>query len=211
MMFEDIVIIIVASITLLLSIVVLIHYLSKIRRITKEWMEASEIVKGIILEISNRLSQQDQRITDQQVRLDVIELRLEPLSKVLGKEGKEGVRVQEVSDTKQILEEVKDMLRNLEKGRVEISRVAKKREVKVFELLGELSPTEYLVVGLLKEGALTARQIQEKINKSREHTARLMKKLFEFGYVFRNENKMPYIYEITEKGRELTKKISQIP
>ncbi|MGQ9718542.1 MAG: hypothetical protein ACUVWK_01630 [Nitrososphaerales archaeon] len=206
MMFGDVVIIIVAGITLLLSIVVLIHYLPKIRRITKEQMEASEIVKGMILEISNRLSQQDQRIIDQQVRLDVIELKLEQLSKVLGKEGREGVRVQETSDTKQILQEVKDMLRDLEKGRVEIPRVVKKREVKVIELLEGLSPTERLVIGLLKEGALTVRQIQQKINKSREHTARLMKKLFESGYVLRNEKKMPYVYETTEKGRELIKK-----
>jgi predicted transcriptional regulator len=141
---------------------------------------------------------------EQQVRLDIIELKLEQLSKVTGKEGKESIRIQDISDTKQILEEVKDMLRTLGEDKVEISKAAKKRKgVKVFEPLEGLSPTEHLIVGLLKEGALTVRQIQEKINKSREHTARLMKKLFESGYVFRNEKKMPYVYEITEKAREL--------
>jgi predicted transcriptional regulator len=30
-----------------------------------------------------------------------------------------------------------------------------------------------------------------------------MKRLFELGYVAREEGKKPYVYEITEKGKEL--------
>jgi predicted transcriptional regulator len=70
-------------------------------------------------------------------------------------------------------------------------------------MLKELSPTEVLVLKLLIEGVQTSKQIQQRINKSREHTARLMKRLFELGYVTREEQKKPYVYKITEKGKEL--------
>ena len=40
--------------------------------------------------------------------------------------------------------------------------------------------------------------------KSREHTSRLMKKLFESGLVERNTETKPYTYSITEKGKSLS-------
>ncbi|MGQ9469401.1 MAG: winged helix DNA-binding protein [Nitrososphaerales archaeon] len=193
----------IASITLFISIVVLARYLPEIRGITKEQKDASEIVKGVLSELHNRLGQQDQKILDQQVRLDIIELKLDQLSKALGKEEKEAVKVHEVSDTKRILEEVKDLLKNLGKSEPMPSKIQQKEEVKGIKILEELSPTESLVLKLLMEGAQTPKQIQQRIKKSREHTARLMKRLFELGYVIREEKKRPYVYEITEKGKEL--------
>jgi len=47
---------------------------------------------------------------------------------------------------------------------------------------------------------MTSRDIQITLKKSREHTSRLMKKLFEEGYVQRNTESKPYTYSITEKG-----------
>ena len=50
---------------------------------------------------------------------------------------------------------------------------------------------------------LTSREIQKKINKSREHTSRLLKKLFSENIVMRDESTRPYKYEITDEGRKL--------
>jgi CTP-dependent riboflavin kinase len=47
---------------------------------------------------------------------------------------------------------------------------------------------------------MTSRDIQITLKRSREHTSRLMKKLFEDGYVQRNTQSKPYTYSITEKG-----------
>jgi len=47
---------------------------------------------------------------------------------------------------------------------------------------------------------MTSRDIQITLKKSREHTSRLMKKLFEDGLVQRNTETKPYTYSITEKG-----------
>ena len=56
------------------------------------------------------------------------------------------------------------------------------------------------VLHLITNKAMTSRDIQITLKKSREHTSRLMKKLFEDGYVQRNTESKPYTYSITEKG-----------
>ncbi len=203
MALEDVVIVTVASVTLFVSIFVSAYYLPRVRRITKEQRDASGIIKGVLSELRDRLSQQDQKILDQQVRLDVIELKLDQMSKVPLKEEKGAVGVHEVSDNRRVLEEVKELLRNLGKSEFSSSKVRKKVEAKETSTVEGLSPTESSVLRSLMEEAQTPKQIQQKINKSREHTARLMKRLFELGYVTREERKKPFVYEITEKGKEL--------
>ena len=49
----------------------------------------------------------------------------------------------------------------------------------------------------------TSREIQRKINKSREHTSRLLKKLYSENIVRRDESVRPYKYKITDEGRRL--------
>src|SRR3989338_7502066 len=60
----------------------------------------------------------------------------------------------------------------------------------------------YYVLHLITNKAMTSRDIQITLKRSREHTSRLMKKLFEDGYVQRNTNTKPYTYSITKKGKE---------
>ncbi|CAN5527772.1 hypothetical protein BH18THE1_BH18THE1_01200 [soil metagenome] len=53
------------------------------------------------------------------------------------------------------------------------------------------------------EVPLTSREIQRKINRSREHTSRLLKKLYSENIVLRDESVRPYKYKITDEGRRL--------
>lgn len=62
------------------------------------------------------------------------------------------------------------------------------------------SATDY-VLKLITEKPMTSHDIQITIGRTREHTARLMKKLFEEGYVDRNMQAKPFTYYITEKGK----------
>ncbi len=63
-----------------------------------------------------------------------------------------------------------------------------------------VNPTDY-VLQLITNKAMTSRDIQVTLKRSREHTSRLMKKLFENGLVQRNTESKPYTYSITEKGK----------
>lgn len=67
--------------------------------------------------------------------------------------------------------------------------------------VGEGTETETRVLRLLSEGPRTSAQIKEEVGRSREHTARLMKALFDRGLVVRNDRNKPYVYEITESGK----------
>ena len=62
------------------------------------------------------------------------------------------------------------------------------------------SATDY-VLKLITEKPMTSRDIQITIGRTREHTSRMMKKLFEEGFVERNMKTKPFTYYITDKGK----------
>ena len=68
------------------------------------------------------------------------------------------------------------------------------------------NPTDH-VLQLITDRAMTSRDIQMTLKRSREHISRLMKKLFEEGFVERNTEAKPYTYSITEKGRAKIEKV----
>jgi CRP-like cAMP-binding protein len=61
------------------------------------------------------------------------------------------------------------------------------------------SATEY-VLRLITDKPMTSRDIQITIGRTREHTSRMMKKLFEEGLVERDMQTKPFTYKVTEKG-----------
>ena len=61
--------------------------------------------------------------------------------------------------------------------------------------------TKY-VLKLVCDKSRTSRDIQHDIKKTREHVARILKKLHEDGYVTRNISTRPFTYTITEKGKK---------
>jgi len=53
----------------------------------------------------------------------------------------------------------------------------------------------------------TAKLIQTRIGRSREHTARMMNSLFKDGLVERSSEARPFTYKITEKGQRVARGI----
>jgi chromosome segregation ATPase len=79
--------------------------------------------------------------------------------------------------------------------------------IKQEKALASLTPTELLVLEILvNEGDKTAPEIKARVNLTREHTARLMKKLYEEGYLERTTGKIPFAYRIKEEMRKILKK-----
>jgi len=73
--------------------------------------------------------------------------------------------------------------------------------------LEPLTETELMVLETIgKEGEKTAPEIREKIGLTREHTARLMKKLYKDGYMERDTHKMPYVYRLKEEMQKILKR-----
>jgi DNA-binding MarR family transcriptional regulator len=65
------------------------------------------------------------------------------------------------------------------------------------------TPTELQVLTLLvDEGPKSAPEIGRVVGRSREHTARLMKRLFDEGYVRRDQTRIPFRYSTVERVKQ---------
>ncbi len=127
--------------------------------------------------LDERLGRYEDFMTDVRIKLDLLELR----SSGYGS-SRSSYEIRDECDGNTSNHMPKMMRRNLEqegKGLVEY------------------------VLKILIEGPRTSRQIKNVIGRSREHTARLMKKLFELGYVSRDMADKPYSYAITEDGKNV--------
>ncbi len=94
-------------------------------------------------------------------------------------------------------------LSNEEKNEIVLPPIPIKRD----KALAALTDTEITVLEMLsKEGAKTAPEIKERVHLSREHTARLMKKLYEEGYLEREAGKIPFRYSIKKEMEALLQK-----
>ena len=140
---------------------------------------------------AERLEYYERQLIDMKIRLDAIEIQ--------------GIE-QKVEDPNL---ELKQFLEKLAKNEVQERpiEVATKAEIvpekvnstPIIQNITPTNPIDY-VLHLITSKAMTSRDIQVTLKKSREHTSRLMKKLFEEGYVQRNTESKPYTYSITEKG-----------
>ncbi|MBT5641569.1 MarR family transcriptional regulator [Candidatus Bathyarchaeota archaeon] len=71
-------------------------------------------------------------------------------------------------------------------------------------ILQQITGTEMDVLKMIVDlGEGTVPEIKDVISKTREHTARLLKKLYEKGFIDRNTSSMPYRYSIRKEIREL--------
>lgn len=151
-----------------------------------------DMARNLVSDITEQLERQERLILEQGVRLDIVELRLGKLEGNLPKE--KGATIEAKKEQKAI-----DVIGPKPKE-YHITKVKRRSKE-------GLSMTELEALKLLSSGALTPRDIQRALGRSREHTARLLKGLYEKKYVIRDENKKPYVYRLTEKGEGIVKAV----
>jgi predicted transcriptional regulator len=151
---------------------------------------------------AERLEYYERQLIDMKIRLDAIELQ--------------GIE----SKTEDPNIELKHFLEKLAKNqdektmiKPEIQPIETQQESKTVENIPNIDPNDITehVLHLITDKAMTSRDIQKALNRSREHTSRFMKKLFEEGLVERNTKTKPYTYSITEKGLERIGTIQSSP
>ncbi len=140
---------------------------------------------------AERLEYYERQLIDMKIRLDALEIQ-----------GTE----QKVEDPNL---ELKQFLEKLAKNEVQERPIVVENKPNIvtekeiskpnIQSFTPTNPVDY-VLHLITNKAMTSRDIQITLKKSREHTSRLMKKMFEEGYVQRNTESKPYTYSITEKG-----------
>ena len=151
---------------------------------------------------TERLEYYERQLIDMKIRLDALEIQ-----------GVEENPIDPNLDLKQFMQkliETKEPEKQIEV--IKDPEVVLEKQVSTPNMtsIEHVSPTDY-VLHLITNKAMTSRDIQITTKRSREHTSRLMKKLFESGLVQRNTETKPYTYSITEKGKSKVEDVVSNP
>lgn len=107
---------------------------------------------------------------------------------------------------------VRQRIEEIKKASLRQPRTGSKQEIlmpisiKKEKALANLTEYQIKILEVLaSEGEMAAPQMKNKIGITREHTARLMRRLADEGYAERDMRKLPYVYRIREEAREIIK------
>ncbi len=138
------------------------------------------VIEAVVLEYTRRLHDYDKVIAELRAKVDIIENRVQPHKEVSQDPSQPQPHVALMSEPVTVTQ-----------------HAAIEKEVN--------STTDY-IFKLLAERPRSSREVQLAIGRTREHTARLMKKLHGLGLVSRDINTKPFRYNITDAGRQMLKK-----
>jgi uncharacterized membrane protein len=221
------------SVLLFGTVSTLFLYYRRILALRKEYDSAKGVVKDIVVSVDSQFRRQKNNVlfVAQQVedvllenkkvaeKVDEYDGRLTDLTRLMADIPHIEEKVsRQLKEMRNEVEGIKDTQHKVMKKLVEIEKIKQRvsvPEVKIEaaipirkeKALEPLTETELSVLETIgKEGEKTAPEIREKIGLTREHTARLMKKLYKDGYLERDTHKMPYMYRLKEEMQKLLKK-----
>lgn len=190
-------------------------YYQRIRRAQEEYEGSKDIIRGItvgftkqIEKITRSLRSIESDASDARIiASEAMKVSQEASETVKENEEERRILAEKIGDTEKALSEMKKEMQKLSMRPVVVparADVDAPIPLKQDAVLDQLTTTELDVLALIEEmGEGSVPQIKERIGKTREHTARLLKKLFERGFIDRNTIGMPYRYYIRKEIREL--------
>lgn len=156
----------------------------KLRSITTRGYRADDtVIEAVVSEYTRRLRDYDRVIAEMRAKIDIVELRTQSMSQP-------HVYVQPITASQPAQSHAPAVSEP-----VAVTQRAPEERIE-----GQNGTTDY-ILKLLLERPRTSREVQHAIGRTREHTARLMKKLSDSGLVSRDMNAKPFRYGITEAGQ----------
>lgn len=220
---------IVAMMFLSLTIATILIYYRRIRQASKAYEEAKNAVGDIVISFDKQLSRQEEQIGATVQRLEVQRGRDERLSRRLDEQEHrvtsvvadlraKAEKIPEIESVKATLDSLQERVEGLSKAQEEWTKratVVSEAQIEAAiplrreQALAPLTETELRVLEFIAtspSGERTAPEVKEMIKLTREHTARLMKKLYEGGYLERRSEKTPFAYRVKEEMLKILRK-----
>src|SRR5918994_349541 len=182
------------SITLFILSFVAFIYFGFFREMKEQEKENHRFKDMLIEGYFHKFDEYNEIISDLRSKLDMIEMKVTPVN--IRSKQKEFVATSDMGYDRSH----KDMSHTMTPVTKDVIITEKKSDVDEEEDL-RLNTVDSILRML--EVPLTSREIQRKINKSREHTSRLLKKLYSENIVMRDGSNRPFKYKITNEGRKL--------
>lgn len=225
---------VLAGILLAVTVGAAVEYYRQLRRVQGEYEKAKEVVGDIVLSFNRELERESGNLKSVAYKTEAISSKgdraltrtediekrlhvLEPqIGRVLEDSNKIFTRLNEIDKV------LRDAVASHESLTGKISDIENQARqfamgpepamktvipIKREKALAPLTETELSVLEILAlEGPKTAPEIKGRIKLSREHTARLMKKLYEVGYLERDVSKVPFKYSLKKEMEKLLRK-----
>jgi len=192
---------VIISITLFVLSFVAFFYFGYFRDL-KERVKENQKFKDMLIDgYIRKFDEYNDIISELQTKIDMIELRINP---------EKSTRIEDelVTSTNAVNDRShKNISHNVTPVMKSVIITDKKDDIR-----DDVALHLNTVNSILKmlEVPLTSREIQGKINKSREHTSRLLKKLYSENIVIRDETTRPFRYKITNEGRKLLEQTTNL-
>jgi len=226
---------ILVSILSVFTLIVAVLYSKRIHEVYEKYVEAKNIIGDVIFSFNRQVQGQRDQLEISTRKIDGLSSHNELFTEKLAKQEKEVqaltkkikslptlekvlTRIDALEDKFAEVSSMKDTLlqkvEQMEKRRFHQKDLETKIEsaipIKREKALAPLTTTELSVLEFLAiEGQKTAPETKERIKLSREHTARLMKKLYEDGYLERSSSKIPFKYHLKEEMRKILSRPEQ--
>jgi hypothetical protein len=202
------------SVALLVFVIFVGYRAVRAFRQSKQAVRESGSILGVIVSaLNSRIEASESLVTDVRTSFDMISQRSAEL------EGEQrnlrSSYLQVLGCLQEVLSNDKRLISELDQLKTRLTSTQEKqtgthdapRQVRRTQLpmpggdaLAALTPTERHTLEILaREGPKAAPELGRRMRKSREHMARLMKKLYLDGYVDRESNHAPFRYKLNEK------------
>ena len=197
------------------TIVASFIYYKRIQQAHAEYENSKDIVRVITSGFSRQLRKvagsimaaESDAADAQLTAAEAIRTSVEAVEAVKNNSGKVSALSVKMDETDKTITSLREEIQSLARRRPVIAvqpSVEGAIPMRQDAVLDQLTPTELGVLMLIEEtGEASGPAIREKVNKTREHTARLLKKLFDSGFIDRNTSGMPYRYSVRKEIKEL--------
>ena len=173
--------------------------LFRYRQVSQKISASSDLGHDLWQALEQRMKKQDERILDMMGRLEVIQARVTgavamqapvstgPPPSTTAPSSRTEARQVDVTERKPAVQRVKSQ--------------AESRTSRPSPGSHQLDETQLAAIRLLDQTPKNTRQLTDALQKSREHTARMMKELFDVGLVTRDDSTKPFVYRLTNEGK----------
>jgi hypothetical protein len=197
----DLIIPIIISYTV--GIVSVISYIKLKKSIQSSLNKEEKTIKSIVSEYTHRLNNYDKAIAELCVRIDTMELRAtqHDTSSISPHIDIDNTKSYKQNTTTSQHESQLERPHNHISTVSNLVTVSQPASTISSRLSDSYNGTMDFILKMLMEKPRTSREIQHSIGRTREHTSRLMKKLYDSKLVIRDSNSKPFKYSITDAGR----------
>jgi len=206
------------------TVAVLIVYYRRIKGARERYEEAKGVVDDVIVSYNTQLRMQEEALEKLSYKVEGVDARdgtvMQRISELENHEmvlpskldnvaNQQDILVKDLATVKSELEKLRTMQEGLEKqmNSVPEAKIETAIPIRRERALEPLTETELHVLEFIAgEGEKTAPEIKDMIKLTREHSARLVKKLYEDGYLERDTAKTPYKYRVKDEMLKILRK-----